>query len=114
MNTEILRQCYAAFNARSTSRALLPRCTLRCIGQTGGKEAGWRVGRASAATGNVSGQRSIRPRSLKDFRLEPDGRITVSVHQIVRDLTGKVLADEMVEHVYQVQDGLVRQMDIRR
>jgi hypothetical protein len=36
------------------------------------------------------------------------------VHQIVRDLTGKVLADEVVEHVYQVQDGLVRQMDIRK
>ena len=54
---------------------------------------------------------SVEPRG---FRHEPDGRITVSVHQIVRDLTGNVLADEMVEHVYLVKDGLVRQMDIRK
>jgi hypothetical protein len=44
----------------------------------------------------------VEPRA---FKREADGRITVSVHQVVRDLTGAVLADRMVEHVYQLQDG---------
>jgi hypothetical protein len=36
------------------------------------------------------------------------------VHQVVRDLAGTVLADQMVEHVYQVQDGSIRRMEIRK
>jgi hypothetical protein len=36
------------------------------------------------------------------------------VHQVVRDLTGKVLADEMVEHIYQLEGGSIRRMDIRK
>jgi CHASE3 domain sensor protein len=35
------------------------------------------------------------------------------VHQIVRDRTGKVLSDQVVKYVYEMQDGLVRRMEIR-
>jgi hypothetical protein len=47
--------------------------------------------------------------------LTPDesGRIAVSVHQVVRDLSGNVLLDRMVEHVYTLKDGLIQSMDIR-
>jgi ketosteroid isomerase-like protein len=48
-----------------------------------------------------------------DFISEPDGRIAVHVHQVVHDLTGKLLADQMVQHVYLVQDGLIRSMEVR-
>jgi len=48
-----------------------------------------------------------------DFTPEPDGRTTVHVHQVVHDLTGNLLADQMVQHVYLVQDGLIRSMEIR-
>jgi len=48
-----------------------------------------------------------------DLTSEPDGRTTVHVHQVVRDLTGKVLVDQMVQHIYLVQDGLIRNMEIR-
>jgi len=47
------------------------------------------------------------------FRKDGDGRIAVSVHQVVRDLSGNVLLDRMVEHVYTLRDGLIRSMDIR-
>lgn len=47
------------------------------------------------------------------FESDDSGRIIVSVHQIVRDLAGKVLLDRMVEHVYTLEDGLVRSMEIR-
>jgi ketosteroid isomerase-like protein len=48
-----------------------------------------------------------------NFTPESDGRTTVHVHQVVRDLTGKVLVDSMVQHVYLVQDGLIRSMEVR-
>jgi hypothetical protein len=38
----------------------------------------------------------------------------VTVHQIVRDLARKVLSDQMVKHVYEMQAGLVLRMEIRK
>jgi hypothetical protein len=35
------------------------------------------------------------------------------VHTLVRDLQGRVLSDAMVEHVYTIEDGLVRSMEVR-
>lgn len=46
------------------------------------------------------------------FRSGEGGLITVSVHQVVRGLDGKVLADQMVEHAYHIEDGLIRSMHI--
>jgi len=36
------------------------------------------------------------------------------VHQVVRDLAGKVLAEQRVQHVYLIEQGLVRSMEIRK
>jgi hypothetical protein len=47
------------------------------------------------------------------FRTENDGRIAVEVHQVVHDLAGKVLVDQVIEHVYDIRDGLIRSMEIR-
>ena len=52
----------------------------------------------------------VEPVSFVD---EDAGRIAVSVHQVVRDLSGKVLLDRMVMHVYTLKDGLIQSMDIR-
>ena len=38
----------------------------------------------------------------------------VDVHQVVRDLTGRILADQMVQHVYTIKEGLIQRMDIRK
>lgn len=57
--------------------------------------------------------------SLIDPHVEPvnfstgeSGRTIVTVHQVVRDLAGKLLVDQRVEHTYLIQDGLIRSMDI--
>jgi hypothetical protein len=44
---------------------------------------------------------------------EPDGRIAISVHQVVRDLAGQTVADEMIEHIYRIENGLIESMEIR-
>jgi len=47
------------------------------------------------------------------FTTEPDGRIAVEVHQIVHDKSGKLVVDQMVEHVYAIRGGLIASMEIR-
>ncbi|WP_433966619.1 nuclear transport factor 2 family protein [Tunturiibacter gelidiferens] len=75
--------------------------------------------------GRVHGHTSVRDYwtrqwAILDPHVEPtgfasdaDGRTMVQVHQVVRDLAGKVLLDHMVQHVYLVQDSLIRSMEIR-
>ena len=42
----------------------------------------------------------------------PDGRLEVAVHQVVKDLSGTVLFDGMVTHIYTLTDGLIQAMEI--
>jgi hypothetical protein len=47
------------------------------------------------------------------FTEEPDGAITVDVHQVVHDAqTGELLSDTRVRHRYWIADGLVARMDV--
>lgn len=48
-----------------------------------------------------------------DFSTAEDGRTIIKVHQVVHDLDGNLLVDGMVEHIYLIEDGLVRSMEIR-
>jgi ketosteroid isomerase-like protein len=48
------------------------------------------------------------------FTAEADGRIAALIHQVVRDKSGKLLVDQMVEHVYKIRDGLIASMEIRK
>jgi hypothetical protein len=40
------------------------------------------------------------------------GRVVVDVHQLVRNLEGIVVLDQMVRHVYVMENGLIKSMDI--
>jgi ketosteroid isomerase-like protein len=47
------------------------------------------------------------------FAEEPDGSITVDVHQVVHDAgTGELLSDSHVRHRYRLENGLVTRMDV--
>jgi hypothetical protein len=35
------------------------------------------------------------------------------VHQVVRDLNGNLLLDQMVGHIFTIEEGLIRRFDIR-
>jgi ketosteroid isomerase-like protein len=48
------------------------------------------------------------------FATEPDGRIDVTVHQVVKTLEGEVVEDTTVHHVYRLRDEQVVQMEIRK
>ena len=40
------------------------------------------------------------------------GRMVVDVHQVVRNLDGVIVLDQMVRHVYVVENGLIKSMEI--
>ena len=44
---------------------------------------------------------------------DENGRTVVDVHQVIRDMSGNVLLDRMVQHVYTIENGLIARMDIR-
>ena len=47
-----------------------------------------------------------------DFNPDETGRTIVTVHQVVRDLSGNVISDSLVKHAYLMEDSLIKRMDI--
>ena len=50
----------------------------------------------------------------EDFLTQPDGRIDVTVRQVVKNLDGELLEDGTVHHIYRLQDNVVEHMEIRK
>jgi hypothetical protein len=46
------------------------------------------------------------------FELLPDGRIVAHVHQLVRDLDGKVIMERTVQHIYRLDGAQIVSMHI--
>ena len=47
------------------------------------------------------------------FTKEPDGAITVDVHQVVHEAsTGRLISDSQVRHRFRFEDGLIVRMDV--
>ena len=110
---QLLREVYAAFNRRDIEFVLDKLAP--DVDWPNGMEGGREHGRASVRSywsrqfGIVQSQ--VEP---VHFRTQEDGRICVDVHQVVRDLSSKLLADQMVQHVYTLRDGLITHMEIRK
>ena len=107
-----MKKAYAAFNARDLDGAL---ATMK-------PDVVWPNGMEGGVVHGHEGVRAYWTRQWgmidphvdpTGFTDESDGRIAVSVHQVIRDLSGKLLMDRMVEHVYSLKDGLISSMEIR-
>ena len=95
---KLLTAAYDAFNARDIDRAL---ATMHLdIEWPNGMEGGC-----------VLIDPRVEPRR---FVTDAEGRIVVDVHQVVRDRGGAVVTDQMVQHVYVIDSGLIRRMEIRK
>lgn len=114
MQTEhdLLIETYKSFNARDIDAVLAHMHT--GVDWPNGMEGG-----------RVHGLEAVREYwtrqfGLVDSHVEPmrfsadeDGRVVIDVHQVVRDLAGSVIKDGMVQHVYLIEDGLIKSMEIR-
>ena len=54
---------------------------------------------------------SVVPVAIND---NGKGTVVVRVHQVVKDLGGAVIGDEELDHVYELDGGLIRSMEIRK
>ena len=111
-NIDLLKKAYAAFNARDLDAAL----------STMNPGVEWPNGMEGGQVHGHEGVREYWTRQWKminphvdpvSFDTDDSGNIDVAVHQVVRDLEGKVLQDRMVRHVYTLKDGLIQSMTIR-
>jgi ketosteroid isomerase-like protein len=48
------------------------------------------------------------------FDKQGDGRIDLTVHQVVHDIEGNLLVDQIIHHVYTFEDGLIKAMEIQK
>ena len=112
LSVKLLKRAYDAFNRRNIDGALA----------TMTPDVEWPNGMEGVTVHGHEGVRAYWTRQwgMVDPRVDPitfrdesDGRVAIEVHQVVRDLSGKVLMDRMVEHVYSLKDGLISSMEIR-
>ena len=109
--TDLLRAAYAAFNARDIDAALALMTA----------DVAWP---RAFKGGFVRGPEEVRVYWTEQwseidphveplaFSPEADGRILVEVHQVVRDLSGGVLADGRVGHRFTLDSGLIAGMEV--
>ena len=112
-NREILTATYAAFNARDIDAVLA--MMHPDVDWPNGWEGGRIHGRANVRDYWERQWAVLNPR-VEPLRIEDDetGRTIVQVHQVVRDLAGNIVADQIVQHVYSLENGLIEHMDIRK
>jgi hypothetical protein len=108
----LLERAYAAFNARDIDGAL---ATMHPdVDWPNGMEGGRVYGHHAVRAYWTQQWTVIDPRvEPLGFRTEEDGRVTVDVHQVVRDPSGALIKDERVCHLYRIEHGLIRSMEIR-
>ena len=109
---ELIKKAYVAFNARDIDGALA----------TMTPDVDWPNGMEGGRVHGHDGVRAYWTRQWgvidphvepKTIEPDPSGRIEVGVHQVVHELSGKLLFDRMVEHVYTLKNGLIQSMEIR-
>jgi hypothetical protein len=112
MNPEdLLRRAYAAFNARDID-TVLSVMHLDVVWPNA-MEGGCVLGHAGIRE-YWTRQWSVVDPHVEPLRIamESNARVVVDVNQQVRDLAGNVLKAPFVQHVYQLENGLVKSMEI--
>jgi len=109
---ELLQKVYAAFNRRDIESVLAAMHS--DVDWPNGMEGGRVLGTGAVRDYWKRQFEVLDPRvEPQNFTTEADGRIAVDVHQVVHDKAGKLLVDQMIQHVYEIRDGLIRSMEIR-
>jgi hypothetical protein len=108
---DLIKKAYSAFNARDIDKAL----------STMHPNVQWPK---AFEGGYVSGHSEIREYWTRQWteinpNVQPvrinerqNGTLEITVHQKVKDLQDNMIFDGTVKHIYTLQDGLLRRMDI--
>ena len=109
---EFVKQLYERFNARNME-ALLASMS-EDVMWANGMEGGHVHGREGVRSYWSRQWAMVNPHvEPVDTSIGANSEIVVEVHQVVRDLDGRLLADKMVGHIFQMENGLIKRFDIR-
>ena len=112
IDVEFLKQVYQRFNARDIEAVLA--ALHRDVTWANGWEGGYVHGREAVRSYWTRQWAMIDPRvEPTGFSTGADGEIVVEVHQTVRDLQGAVVVEQMVGHIFRIENGLITRFDIR-
>jgi hypothetical protein len=108
----VLRAAYRAFNARDVEAAV--HLMHPEVDWPNAWEGGRVVGRTAVRDYWTRQFAAISSEVEPEvFAAEPDGAITVDVHQVVHDsATGELISDSRVRHRYRFEGGLIARMDV--
>ena len=110
-NSDFVRALYAAFNRRDIPGALA--MMDEAVDWANGQDGGYVHGREAVRAYWTMQWAAIQPQvDPLDIARRDESVTAVEVHQVVRDLVGKLLLDERVRHVFRIRDGLVVRFDI--
>ena len=103
---------YRDFNAREIEKVLV---NLHAdVKWANGMEGGFVDGR-DAVREYWTRQFTMLNGQVNPQKIETDaGKTVVTVHQIVKDFEGNLLSDSMVKHIFQIENGLVRNFEIEK
>jgi len=108
---QLLTEAYRGFNAREIDAVLA--LMHDDVDWPNGMEGGRVLGHQQVRDYWTRQWGMINPRvDPVSFQSGGGNQTTVLVHQLVRGLDGSVLLDQIVQHVYTLEDGLIRRMDI--
>ena len=110
-NKEFLQNLYDAFNKREIETIItLMRSDVKWAN---GLEGGFVYGRDAVREYWTNQFKAIQP-ELETLKFETDekNRNVVTVHQIIKDLQGNVLADMEVRQIFTIEDGLISLYEI--
>ena len=110
-NQQFLQNLYDAFNKREIETIIsLMRPDVKW---TNGVEGGFVYGRDAVREYWTNQFKDIQP-ELETLKFEMDGnnRNVVTVHQIIKDLQGNLLADATVQQIFTIEDGLISLYEI--
>ena len=109
----LLERIYEAFNRRDIDIVLA--AMQPAVDWPNGWEGGRVSGRDEVRAYWTRQWAAVNPTVIPvAFQHGSDGRISVRVHQTVRDLSGNLLVEGEVVHVYAFEDGLIKAMDIEK
>lgn len=110
---DLIKRAYAAFNARDIDGVFLSMHP--DVYWPNGWEGGYVKGQDEVREYWTRQWKELDPNVEPiNFKEKQNGQIEVDVHQVAKDLNGKVLFDGIIKHVYTIEKGLIKSMEIEK
>jgi ketosteroid isomerase-like protein len=108
---DLINRAYQAFNARDIDSALA--LLQPDVEWPNGWEGGYVHGHHEVRQYWLRQWQEIDPEVIPvSMQGKPNGQLEVNVHQVIKDRAGEVISDGFVKHLYTLENGKIRRMDI--